>query len=105
MGAIIKVPVTVKRGEIFEVQVRIQHPMETGFRRNEEGRIPRNVISTVWCRYNGEEVFRADMSPGIAANPHLGFSAVADASGVIEISWVDEASQRGSERVSIVVSD
>lgn len=105
MPARIQVPAQAKRGDIVEIRVLIQHPMETGYRRDDSGKaIPRNVINTVWCRYNGEEVFRAELSPGTAANPYLQFCAIADASGEIEISWVDDANERGSERASIVVT-
>jgi sulfur-oxidizing protein SoxZ len=105
MPARIQIPIQAKRGEIIEIRVLIQHPMETGYRRDDSGRaIPRNVINTVWCRYNGDEVFRAELSPGTAANPYLQFCAVADASGELEIAWVDDANERGTERASIVVT-
>jgi sulfur-oxidizing protein SoxZ len=105
MPARIQMPSQARRGEIIEIRVLIQHPMETGYRRDDLGQaIPRNVIKTVWCRYNGDEVFRAELSSGTAANPYLQFCAVADASGDVEIEWVDDANVRGSERASIVVT-
>ncbi len=105
MPARIQVPSEVKRGENVEVRVLIQHPMETGYRRDDLGQaIPRNVIRTVWCRYSGEEVFRAELSPGTAANPYLQFCAIAEASGEIEVEWIDDANVRGSERASITVT-
>ena len=104
MAARIQIPSQVKRGENVEIRMLIQHPMETGYRRDDLGQaIPRNVIRTVWCRYNGEEVFRAELSSGTAANPYLQFCAIADASGEIEIEWVDDANVRGSERARIAV--
>ena len=46
--------------------------METGYRTDESGKsIPRNVIRTFTCRYNGDVVFSARLSSGIAANPYL----------------------------------
>jgi sulfur-oxidizing protein SoxZ len=100
----IQVPKEAKRGELVTVRVAIQHPMETGFRYDNMGRpIPKNVINTVVCRYNGEEVFRAEMGSGISANPYLQFYVVAADSGELAFDWVDDAGERGSERVALTV--
>ena len=66
----ISVPPSVARGKPFEVRIIIRHAMETGYRTDESGKsIPRNVIRTFTCRYNGDVVFSARLSSGIAANP------------------------------------
>ncbi len=105
MLARIQIPRAAKRGEVIRVGVLIQHPMESGYRTDAEGRkIPKNAIRSLSCRYNGVEVFRAEMSPGIAANPFLQFPTRAEASGELELSWVDDSGQRGSAKETISVS-
>ncbi|MEN3353343.1 MAG: sulfur-oxidizing protein SoxZ [Betaproteobacteria bacterium] len=105
MLARIQVPSEVKRGELFAVRLAIQHPMETGFRYDHMGRvIPKNVVNTLTCRYNGVEVFRAEMGSGISANPYLQFYTRAEASGELVFDWVDDAGERGSERAAITVT-
>ncbi|HEY6240090.1 MAG TPA: thiosulfate oxidation carrier complex protein SoxZ [Burkholderiales bacterium] len=105
MAARIQIPPRAKRGEIVEIRVLIQHSMETGYRHDDVGRvIKRNVINLFSCRYNGVEVFRADLSSGISANPYLQFYTVAEASGDLEFSWIDDEGQQDSERQSIVVN-
>lgn len=105
MAARIQVPGEVRRGEVFDVRVVIQHPMETGFRFDDVGRrIARNVITSVECRYNGTEVFSASLSSGISANPYLQFPTRATDSGELVLSWVDDLGERGSERVSVTVT-
>jgi len=100
------VPARPRRGEIVEVRVLIQHNMETGYRRDEEGRgIRRNCINLFICRYDGVEVFRADLSSGIAANPFLEFYTVAGRSGELEMWWIDDESTQGTERAPITVSE
>jgi len=95
-----------KRGEVIEVRIAIQHPMETGFRYDNMGRaIAKNVINRLVCRYNGAEVFRAEMGSGIAANPYLQFYTIAEASGEFVFEWVDDSGARGSERAAITVLD
>ena len=45
MQARIQIPKQVRRGEVIRVRVLIQHPMETGYRLDADGRqIPKNAI-------------------------------------------------------------
>ena len=100
----VQLPASAKRGEVIEVRIAIQHPMETGFRFDISGQaIPKNVINQLVCRYNGVEVFRAEMGSGIAANPYLQFYAVAEASGEMAFEWIDDNGNRGAERARITV--
>ena len=67
------------------------HVMETGFRHTETGAlIPRDIIRSFACSYNGEEVFRADFHPAIAANPLIEFFTVATESGKLEFRWTGD---------------
>ena len=99
----VQVPQSVKRGEAFEVRVIVQHPMETGFRRDLQGQaIPVNIVDKLACTYGGREVFRAELGTGIAANPYIAFYVVARESGPIEIAWSDDRGQEG--RASALVN-
>ena len=101
----VNVPASVARGKPFEVRIIIRHPMETGYRTDESGKsIPRNVIRTFTCKYNGETVFAARLSSGIAANPYLRFFVTARASGEMTFEWVDDAGTRGSDRAAVTVA-
>lgn len=105
MEARIVVPAKVPRNEIFEVRISIRHPMETGYRTDDSGKsIPRNVVRNVTCRYDGELVFAAQLSSGIAANPYLRFFVNARNSGELVFEWVDDAGVRASERAPVVVA-
>jgi sulfur-oxidizing protein SoxZ len=105
MLAPLQIPTEAKRGELIAVRIAIQHPMETGFRFDMMGRpIPKNVVNTLTCTYNGVEVFRAEMGSGISANPYLQFYTRAVASGELVFEWADDAGERGSERVKITVT-
>ena len=88
----IRMPSEAKRGDVIEIKTLISHPMETGYRRDTQGQlIPRQIIRTFTCTYNGVEVFRADWHPAVAANPYLAFYTVATESGQLQFEWVDEA--------------
>lgn len=101
----IQVPAQVRRGEAFEVKILIRHAMETGYRLTDDGKpIARNVIRQVACRYNGAEVFRAEPSSGIAANPLFTFFVTARDSGELVFEWVDDSGERASERAAVTVA-
>lgn len=104
MFARVQLPPAARRGEVIEVRITIQHPMETGFRYELGGKpVPKNVINRLVARYNGTEIFRAEMGSGIAANPYLQFFTVADAAGEFVFEWVDDDGNRGEERATLNV--
>ncbi|HUI96096.1 MAG TPA: thiosulfate oxidation carrier complex protein SoxZ [Xanthobacteraceae bacterium] len=85
---LINVPQKAKRGDIIEIKTLISHIMETGFRHDNVGQpIPRNIITSFVARYNGEEIFSADLHPAIAANPFISFFTLATDSGTIDFEW------------------
>ena len=89
--AVVTVPPRAKRGEVVEIKTLAQHAMETGFRRTQTGEvIPRDIIRTFTCSYNGVEVCRVELHPAIAANPLIAFTTVATESGTLSFQWVGD---------------
>jgi len=102
--ALINVPPKAKKGEVIAIKTLISHEMETGYRHDNVGKqIPRDIISLFVCTYNGQEVFRAELYPAIAANPFLSFHTVATASGKIELTWTGDNGFSATETVNIIV--
>jgi sulfur-oxidizing protein SoxZ len=102
---LINVPKQVKRDEAFDVKLLISHPMESGQRRDQMGQaIPRDIINSFVCSYNGEEVLRADLFPAIAANPFLAFQVVAAESGTLVMTFTDDHGVVQTENVSVTVA-
>ena len=92
----IQLPPSVKKGEVFQVRVLVQHPMETGFRRDMNGgAIPINIVNRLACRFSGREVMSVDLGSGVAANPYFAFFAVANEAGTVEVEWTDDRGQSG----------
>jgi sulfur-oxidizing protein SoxZ len=103
-SALINVPAKAKRGEIIEIKTLMSHIMETGYRRTAAGElIPRDIITSFACRYNGVEIFRADLFPAIAANPFITFFTVATESGKFDFSWTGDRGFAETASASIVV--
>jgi sulfur-oxidizing protein SoxZ len=89
--ALINVPKQAKRGDVIEIKTLISHVMETGFRHDNVGKpIPRDIITSLVCTYNGEEIFNATLHPAIAANPFVTFFTVATESGTIAFKWTGD---------------
>ncbi len=102
---LLTVPKAAKRGEVIEIRALIAHPMETGFRANSNGRVePRDIIRRFVCRYNGEQVFSAELFSAVSANPYLVFHTVATESGNLEFEWAGDNNFSQVERVAITVT-
>ena len=102
---LIHMPQAARQGEIIEIRALIAHPMETGYRPGADGKIvPRDIIRRFTCRYNGEQVFAAELYQAISANPYLGFFTVATESGTLEFSWEGDNGFAQTEKMAITVS-
>lgn len=87
----IKLPDTIKAGDVIEVKTLVRHVMETGNRHDKNGTpIPRDIINTFIAKFDGQQVFRAEFGPGISANPYLSFQMRVLHPGSLEIIWIDD---------------
>ena len=86
---LLRVPATAARGEVVEIRTLIQHPMETGFRSGENGRmLPRDIIRRFNCLYNGASGLRGRAASGDRRQPLSGLHAsVAEESGILAFTW------------------
>ena len=90
----IKVPGRAKKGEAVLLRAKLEHPMETGWRRNAAGvTVPRKRIHKFVCEFEGQEVFRADLHSGVSADPYLAFFAKATKSGGFRFKWFEDGGQ------------
>ncbi len=88
---LVNVPAKAKRGDVIPIRTLISHAMENGFRHDNMGRpIPRDIITSLVCAYNGETIFEATLYPAISANPFLVFNTVATESGTITLKWTGD---------------
>ena len=102
---LINAPTTAKRGEVIDIRATIGHPMETGYRPDDSGKVlPRNIIKKFTCRYNGEVVFSAEMFSAIAANPYLAFHTVATETGTLTLTWEGDNGFSQLETITLTVA-
>jgi len=102
----VKVPRSVKKGEIVEIRTLIPHKMETGQRKNKKTgkKIPRFIINKVAVTFNDKPVVTADLHPAISANPYFAFMARVDESGTFKFAWTDDKGKTVTTSKSVAVN-
>jgi sulfur-oxidizing protein SoxZ len=101
----IKLPETAKVGEVIEIKTLVSHVMETGQRKDAEGKpIPRNIINSFSVKFAGEEVFAAELNSGISANPYLSFFMKVPGPGELEFTWVEDGGNAIVDRQKLNVA-
>ena len=100
----VKVPDTAKVGDVIEIKTLISHVMETGQRKDKDGKIiPRNIINTFIAAFDGKEVFKADLNSGISANPYIAFTMKVTGPGEFQFTWLDDEGGKVVEKVPLKV--
>ncbi len=65
--------------------------MDSGFHIGRDGElIPRKIIHTFTCEFNGELVFSCDLDTAISANPFFEFTARVAQAGTFKFTWIDD---------------
>ena len=91
-------------GDVADVKVLMNHPMETGLRKDAKtGQlVPAHYITDVTATINGAKVLDAGLSGGISKNPYLGFKVKgAKAGDKVVVSWVDNKGDKNSAEATI----
>lgn len=87
----VKVPKTASKDEIITIKTLISHKMESGQRKDADGKtIPRSIINKFTCTFNDEVVFSTDIEPAVSANPYFEFTAKVPESGTFKFTWLDD---------------
>lgn len=91
-------------GDVADVKVLMNHPMETGLRKDAKtGQlVPAHYITEVNAAINGARVLEAAMSGGISKNPYLGFKVKgAKAGDKVAVSWSDNKGDKNSAETTV----
>ena len=90
-------------GDTTEVKVLMSHEMETGQRKDAQGKtIPAWHIETVTATYGGRTVLSAQWGPAVAKNPFLAFRFKGGAKGEkVQITWVDNKGDKRTDEAAI----
>ena len=97
-----KIRATLK-GDTADVRVLMNHPMETGQRKDGAGNIiPLHFIQELAVKLNGRTVIEGQISQAVSRNPVFSFRVKgAKAGDKLEISWLDNKGDRNSTETAI----
>ena len=83
---------------MIEVLVLVNHPMETGMRKDKASKqaIPAHFITQLNIEHNGKPVAAIDMGVGVSENPLLGVRLQDAKDGdKIKVAWKDNKGESG----------
>ena len=91
------------KGDAADVRVLMNHPMETGQRKDSSGNlIPIHFIQEIAVKLNGKTVIDAQISQAGSRNPVFSFRVKgAKAGDRLEISWLDNKGVRNSTETAL----
>ncbi len=101
----VRVQAKAKKGELVEVKTLVTHPMESGQRKDADGKVvPRLIVSGFDATFNGKPVMSIKLDPAVSANPYLSFFVRVDDSGTLKLTWTDDNKQSWSSETRIEVA-
>lgn len=101
----LRVPATAKKGEVIEIKTLVTHPMESGQRKDADGRlVPRMILNRLTVTFNGRPVVNVTLEPAVAANPYMSFFMRVPESGTLKLTWIDDLknSWTAESRIDVV---
>lgn len=92
-----------KKGNVYEILVLAQHPMETGTRKDKKTKkvVPAHYIQTLDFTVNGKAVANVGMGTGVSKNPLVGIRVAAKAGDKVKVAWTDNKGETGGAESTI----
>ncbi len=90
-------------GDKTTVRVLMAHEMETGLRKDAEGKtIPAWFIQEVTASLNGKQILVAEWGPAVSKNPFLQFAVKgAKAGDKLSVSWKDNRGETRTDEATV----
>jgi sulfur-oxidizing protein SoxZ len=101
----IRVPTSIKQGDVIRVRALVIHPMEI-VQRDKQGKIINKnyqFIHSMAAVFDGKEVLRMEITQGVSQNPSFTFPLKADRAGKLVVTFADTAgkSYEGSAEIKL----
>ena len=91
------------QGELTDIRVLMQHPMETGQRRDEKGQsLPMQFIQTFSISLNGKAMIDGQLNTSVSKNPLFAFKARGIKAGDrITVAWTDNLGDKRQDELVV----
>ena len=101
----VKVPKQASAGDTITLKTLISHPMESGQRKDADGKIvPRSIINRFVVDFAGTNVVDVQMEPAISTNPYFEFDVTVDKAGEFTFTWYDDDGSVYEEKQAIEIA-
>lgn len=94
-------------GDVVDVKILMNHPMETGQRQDPKSgqKVPVHFIQNVTATLNGKTVLDAQWSQAISKNPFLGFKVKGGKAGdKLVVTWSDNKGESRTDEVAVTAA-
>jgi len=90
-------------GGFTDIRVLMTHPMETGLRKDPDGKlVPMHFIQNLTVKLNGRIFVDGQISQGVSRNPVFSFRIRGGARGdKVEVAWLDNAGETSSIEAAV----
>lgn len=94
---------TLTQGDITDIRILMQHPMETGQRKDERGQtLPTHFIQNFTVSLNGKTMIDGQLNTSISKNPLFTFKARGIKAGdKLAVSWSDNSGDKRQDEIVI----
>lgn len=91
------------QGEITDIRILLQHPMETGQRKDDKGQaLPAHFIQTFTVSHNGKPMIDGQLNTSVSKNPLFAFKARGIKAGdKLTVAWQDNAGDKRQDEFTI----
>lgn len=91
------------KGDVAEVRVLMSHAMETGLRKDNDGKtIPAHFIQTMTVSLNGKAVVTGQLNTSVSRNPVFGFKVKgAKAGDKVAVTWKDNKGDSRTDEATV----
>jgi sulfur-oxidizing protein SoxZ len=91
------------QGEVTDIRILMQHPMETGQRKDDKGQtFAMHFIQTFTVSLNGKAIIDGQLNTSISKNPLFTFKARGIKSGDrLTVAWTDNLGDRRQDEMTV----
>lgn len=102
MAEPIKIRAT-QQGDVTDIRILLQHPMETGQRKDAAGKtVPAHFIQSLTVEVGGKKVIDGQTGTSVSRNPVFGFKMKgAKVGDKVVVNWVDNKGDKRSDEAAI----
>lgn len=91
------------QGTTADIRILMQHPMETGQRKDESGKaVPMHFIQSFSVKMNGQALIDGQLNTSISRNPLFAFKANnAKVGDKLSVHWLDNTGAQRQDEISL----